>query len=283
MKRWFVVLWIGLLLASLLGCQPVSVSAQGPAEEVDLQREVQLLNLINGLELTPEQMRFIVEKAREAQETREGLKAEADVEELEAVLVEIRDTLLTGQQIPDGLKDAFSAARAENKRLVEAYRKDALRLTGEIEEILESHQLYTLEHYVPCVIPPEGKPRIGQAREGKGAALLEAFRGLPADRFERTRDTIARRVLQGLVRRFRRRVVILDKEKELDRILDLLERVGSLPDVEFELEKEDLIQELLAPYEASRRRVDVRPVIGRHLLDPAIIPLLEQKLALIEE
>jgi hypothetical protein len=282
MKRWFIAVWIGFLLLPVLGCQSVPVSAQAPPEEVDLQREIQLLNLIDGLELTPDQMRFILEKAREAEDTRENLKAEADVAEMKTILGEIRDALMAGENVPDELRNSFFVARAENERLVEAYKKEVLRLATEVEGILEGHQLHALERYVPCVIPPEGEPRIGQARDGKGVALLERLRAVPLEQFGRHKEKIARRVLRELERRFRRRIVILDREREVERILDLLERARSLPDVDFELEKEALIQELLAPYGAGRRRADVRRVIGRHLLDPGVIPLLEQKLALSE-
>jgi hypothetical protein len=285
MRRWFVIVWIGLMLLPSVGCQPAPVSAQAPPEdeEVDLHRQIQLLNLINGLELTPKQMHFILEKAREAQETREALKAEADIAELEAVLAEIRDTLMEGQNVPDELRDAFFTAKEENKRLIETYRPETVRLAEEVEEILESHQLYALEHYVPCVIPPEGELRIGQARDAKGVTMLERLRTVPADRFERHKERIARRVLRELEKRSHRRILIFDRRQELHRILDLLEKARSLSDVDFELEKETLIEALLAPYEAHRPRVDVTAVIGRHLLDPAIIPLLEQKLALMEE
>jgi hypothetical protein len=283
MKRWCAIAWTAILLLPILGCQPTPVSAQAPPEEVDLQRQIQLLNLINGLELTPDQMRLILEKAQEAKMTREALKAEGDIAEMEAILAEITDTLMKGQNVPDELRDSFFSAKAANKRLLERYKKEALHLAEEIEEILEGHQLYALEHYAPCVIPPEGEARIGQARDARGVAVLERLRAVPADRFERHREKIARRVLQELQRRFGRRILILDREKELHRILDLMEEARSLSDVDFELEKENLMRELTAPYEASQRRVDVRPVIGRHLLDPAIIPLLEQKLALMEE
>jgi hypothetical protein len=282
MGRWFIVAWIGLLLP-LLGCQAAPVSAQAPPEEVDLHREIQLLNLINGLELTSEQMRFILEKAEEAQKTRERLKAEADTAELEAVLAEIRDTLMEGQNVSNELRDSFFAARGENKQLIEAYNKERERLAGEIEELLEGHQLYALEHYVPCIIPPEGEPRIGQARGAKGVAVLERLRDVPDDRFERHKDKVARRLLRELEKRFRRRILIFDRRRELHRILDLLEKARSLSNVDFELEKEELVEALLAPYEASRPPVDVTSVIGRHLLDPAIIPLLEEKLAPMEE
>ena len=86
-----------------------------------------------------------------------------------------------------------------------------------------------------------------------------------------------------LERRFRGRLLIPDRGEELDRILALVEEARPLSDVAFELQKESLIEELFAPYQAARPRADVTSVIGRHLLDPAIIPLLEQRLELIEE
>jgi len=122
-RRWLVVAWIGLLLTTL-GCQPAPVRAQAPPEEkVDLHREIQLLNLINGLELTPEQMRFILEKAVDARATRAALKAEGDAPQLEAILQEIRDALMAGLHVSGKLEDAFFVARGANKQLVEAYER----------------------------------------------------------------------------------------------------------------------------------------------------------------
>jgi hypothetical protein len=284
MRRWFTRAWIGILLLSSLGCQPIPVSAQTPPEEeVDLYRQIQLLNLIDGLELTAKQMRFILEKAEEAQETRESLRVEADAAEMEAILVEIRDHLMAGEDVPDELWDVFSAARGENKRLIEAYKKEATRLAEAVEGILDLHQLFALERYVPSVFPPKRDPRVSRAWGARVVALLERLRGVPLERFECQKKQLARRVLKELERRIHRRVLILDKERELQRILELLEKARSMPDAEFELEKEGLIDELLAPYLASRPEVDVTPVIVRQLLDPVIVPLLEEKLTLLEE
>lgn len=288
MKRWIIV-WIGFLLLLLTGCQPVlSASAQSPpltdSAEVDLRRQVQLLNLINGLELTPEQMHVILERARQAQEKREALWDQADVEGMDAVLEEIRDALMAGQAISPELSERFFAIRADNERLVEAYQEEAIRLAQEIEGILEEHQLYALEHYVPCVIPPPGEVRIGQAQgAGGGVAALERLRAMPARRFERHKEEIARRVLERIREHMRGAVVLLDEEAELERITGLIEEARALSDVDFELQKEALAEELLAPYRAAYPQADRTVVIARHLLDPAIIPLLEEKLALVGE
>ncbi|HET90509.1 MAG TPA: hypothetical protein ENN99_07205 [Chloroflexi bacterium] len=283
MKRWFVV-WIGFVLLSLVGCQPLSpAEAQAPPEKVDLHRQVQLLNLINGLELTPEQMRFVLDRARQAQERREALEAQADEKQMETILEEIRDTLMAGRSISPELRERFSAARADQQRLIETYREEMTELAREVEVMLEDHQRYALERYVPCVIPPPGELRIGQAQGMEGAAALERLREIPAARFETHEQRIARRVLEQLKRRFHRPVLILDEEAELERIVELMRSARALSALDFELQKESLVEELLAPYEAARPPVDPTAVIARHLLDPAIIPLLEEKLTPVEK
>ncbi len=283
MKRWLAV-WIGFVLLSLAGCRPLaSAEAQAPPEKVDLHRQVQLLNLINGLELTPEQMRFVLDRARQAQEKRQALEAQADEKQMETVLEEIRDTLMAGQSISPELRERFSAARADQQRLIETYREEMTELAREVEVILEDHQRYALERYVPCVIPPPGELRIGQAQGMEGAAALERLREIPTARFETHEQMIARRVLEQLKRHFHRPVLILDEEAELERIVELMRSARALSALDFELQQESLAEELLAPYEAARPPVDPTAVIARHLLDPAIIPLLEEKLMPVEK
>jgi hypothetical protein len=278
MKRWLIVC-IGLLLLPL-GCQAaLPASAQVLPETADLRREIQLLNLINSLELTPEQMQFVLDQARQAQESREALEAQGDVEETRAILEEIRDTLMAGESISLELRERFFAAKAENERLVEQYKEMVIGLAQEIEAILEDHQLYALEQYVPCVVPPSGEPRIGQTWGTGGSAALERLRAIPDDSFDLHKENIARRVMRELEKRFRGRVLMLDRDRELNRIVELMERVRALFEVEFELQQEALIEELLAPYEEARPSASPTAVIARHLLGPAIIPLLEEKTA----
>jgi hypothetical protein len=284
MKKQFLLLVV-LLLPLVSGCQSVQpVSAQASPEIAGLRREVQLLNLINGLELTPEQMRFITEKAQEAQKLRQALEAEADLEEMTGVLEEFRATLMAGENVPPDLAQRLHAVEGPLRAAKEVYEAELTRIAGEVEEVLEEHQLYALEQYVPCVIPPEGALRVGQARgTGGGEAVLERLRALPAERFERHGKEIARRILERIREHMHGAVVILDEEAELERIEGLVEEARALSDVEFELQKASLVEELLASYEAARPQREPTAMIARHLLDPAIIPLLEEKLALVGE
>ena len=52
--------------------------------------------------------------------------------------------------------------------------------------------------------------------------------------------------------------------------------------MEFELQKTDLVQQLLFAYGLHESPVDTCLKIERHLLNPMIIPLLEEKPALME-
>ena len=71
-----LALLIGALLLASSGCTSLPLAkAEGLTDVGELQREVQLLNLLNGLELSADQMRFILEIAQEAQEIREEFQA----------------------------------------------------------------------------------------------------------------------------------------------------------------------------------------------------------------
>jgi len=205
---------------------------------------------------------------------RESLKAKA--KGMVAVLKEMRETLMRGENPSQELKERYHTLHKEEMRLQATYKEEMARLASEVEGVLEPHQLYALESYVPCIIPPEGEPRIGQAQGAKGA-VLERLRAIPNDQFALHKEDIARQALERLKERYHG-VLILDEEKELARILGLIEKVRALSDVEFKLQREALIEELLAPYEAAHPPVELTAMISSHLLDPAIIPLLEEKL-----
>ncbi|MFQ6013935.1 MAG: hypothetical protein ACE5NP_00650 [Anaerolineae bacterium] len=296
-----LLILMGTLLLGNVGCSadllpwisnPAQAAEEGPAQADepatrDLRREIQLLNLINGLDLSTEQMRFIVEKAREAEGIREEIKGEAqgNIEDTAEVLEELRATLMQGENISSSLRERFYSVEGKNHGFKEKYEEEMTGIALEIEEILGGHQIYALEGYVPCVIPPKGEARVGQVEDTSGAERqLARLRGVPPALFERKKEDIALRVMERLKSRLPRGFVfVIDEEEEKERILSILEEVRSLSDVEFELEKTNLVQELISKYEVPKAPVDVTVKIERFLLDPQIIPLLEEKLANREE
>jgi len=235
---------IALLLASSGCASPLIAKAEGLADGGDLQRERQLLNLLNDLELRASQMRFILEKAQEAEE--------------------IRDELMNGAD--------------EN---IEEYQAEITRIAREVKVVLEQHQIYALLHFASCVIPPQDEARIGQT-DGATATeeVLASIRTIPGARFERNKEKIA----LGLIEHLKSRlpggsILVINEEEETARILSILDQARGLSDVEFELQKTELLQQLLFAYGLHESPVDICLKIEQHLFDPMIIPLLEEKLA----
>jgi hypothetical protein len=284
----FLVLLMGALLMASSGCASLPVAeAEGLADVGRLRREIQLLNLLNGLELSADQMRFLLEKAQEAEEIREEFKGKADgnIEETTAVLSELRDILMRGENIPDSSRERWYSTHSKNLELRREYEEEMTRIAREVQVILEGHQIYALEHFVPCVIPPQGGARIGQAEDTTAAeGILARIRAIPTARFERNKEEIARRIVERLKSHLPRGFVpVINEEEETARILAILEEARELSDVEFELQKADLVQRVMSAYELPDVSVDICLKIEWHLLDPRIIPLLEEKLALTEQ
>lgn len=283
----FLALLMGTLLLASSGCASLPIAkAEGAANAGTLRREVQLLNLLNGLELSADQMRFLLEKAQEAEEIREELKSRADenVEETVAVLSELRATLMRGENIADSSTERWHSIRSKNLGVRKEYGHEMSRIAQEVQAILEGHQIYALEHFVPCVIPPPGEARIGQAEDTAAAErILARIRAISDARFERSKEEIARRIVERLKSHLPRGcVLVINEEEETVRILAILEEARGLSDVEFELQKTDLVQQAISAYELPQASADISLKIERHLLDPRIIPLLKEKLALTQ-
>ncbi len=121
-----------------------------------LTKEVHALNLLYALELSKEQIDFIIEKIKQAEELKKQLFSENDtLAEKLRVLEELRDTLLHRKSIPDDLKKRVYRAERYYKELKKKYQDKLTEFALDIQKILEPHQIYVIDHYKPCLIPPK--------------------------------------------------------------------------------------------------------------------------------
>ena len=291
MRNLYLIVLIGMFVLGISGCQArsetafaASTKAEGLGEVANLRRDVQLLNLINGLDLSAEQMQFILDRAREAEAIRAEIRsrAQGNATATSQVLSELRETLMDGEVISSELRGEFFSVERGNHTLKEEWEQGMARLALEVEGNLEGHQLYALEHYVLCVIPPESEARIGQVEDTHaGQALLQRIQDIPDAQFEARKEKIAQKVLEQVLARLPKgQALALDQEEEIEWILCFLEKVRGLDEMTFAVEKEALIQEVKSRYASPEVPIDVGVRIERHLLDPRIIPLLEEKLAM---
>jgi hypothetical protein len=247
-----------------------------------LQREIRLVNLINGLELNSVQMEMILTRAREVKKLRQEFEAKLQLRqaEMERVLEEIKSYREHNQEVPSATAQSFH-------RLQKEFKESRLNLTEktgeyakEIEEMLEEHQVYQLREFIPCIIPPKGELRIGQAQDYKGLTRgIERIRELPYRFYERKKDEIINRTLKRMKLHAPPKVEINEEEMK-KHIGSVLEKARSLKDVEFDLQKDKLATELVSPLkpQALSNSSPLSRKIEAFLLSSEIIPLIEERL-----
>ncbi|HID94025.1 MAG TPA: hypothetical protein EYP60_08005 [bacterium (Candidatus Stahlbacteria)] len=250
---------------------------------LEVHKEIQLLNLINGLDLDREQMEVIIQRAEAAKKIRDEFLSKIkensqEIAQTFQTLRELRDDLMQDKNISQNLRRRVHEANVRVKQLKERYDERITELALEVKGILHEHQLYALEQYVPCLIPPEKGSRVGQAENLEGAERqLIRIRNLPYPVFERRKEEIAQ-VTINHIRRHLPKGYIIDEEAEKERILSIFEEARSLSDVDFALRKTELIQRLKSKYELPKPPIDISVKIERFLLTPEIIPLLKEKM-----
>ena len=265
---------MGRLLALRAGLptpqvEPVSIP-DGAAETRTLRDDINLLNLVNGLNLSVEQMEAILAAAREA------TAAAPTVDDLQAR----RDALST------------VLARMESGvsfRRVPIHRPKPIAGSRQIEAVrtaLTDAQQQVLLDYNPCLVPPKDLKdpvRVGQAHDRSGAVrMMERLRDIPEKKLGHAVDETMRQVEN-------RHGAFPEEERDAvrARLAEMVDRIRAMSDGEFALAKNDLAveSEFLDRKKAIEDETNATPEsvvaqkIRKHLLHPRIVPVLEERLA----
>ena len=264
---------------SALTLEKAPLLAQSEAEA--LKQEIRLLNLVNGLELSLEQMQLIREKASVTQRLRQELRYFYDLRkpELTRILEEIKKIRLENKEVPPELARRFHSLDMELKRRRTRVQEAIKTLARDVEKVLEQHQLYALESYVPCVIPPKGESRIGQAEDLKSLSQrLSRLREMPDWVYARRKAQIVNRTLEMVKLKAG---PFFDEERAKEsakKLAKFFDKVRALKEVDFEVQKASLAKEFAAIIKPKVRSQDITRKIEAFLLTPEIIPILEAKI-----
>lgn len=306
-KVWTIIL--GLFVAAFGAATANAEDACPSCEDVDaclaeiheLEADINLLNLINGLHLTQDQIKAILKAARRVEKDLAPLAKgpcdePKDLKEELKILKAVRDSLVKGKKAPTTLKARYDVL--EERRHKRCVGKLGPKVQEKVQESVERVQAALtpaqkdiLSTYKPCLIPPKNLKdpvRVGQAKDtGPMQRYLDEVRGLPDDIYENYIDKIAANVVQESERH-----VGAMKEEErkrfLERVVDISNRVRKMSDVEFALEKDALAEELAPEDQAEVLRAKLADMgvarfqmegkITHFLLNPRIIPILEDRL-----
>jgi len=262
------------------------------AEVHDLHREITLHNLLNGLYLSPEQMTQMLAVLRKAEGIRGEYqtKAVSQARRMEEILKGIREIVARDEEIDGELVREFRRAKKRWEDLKEEFHGSMMSYQDEIKGVLNENQLTLIDEFRPCIIPPRDTrngARIGQASGDTrmGERFLTRVRRMDEKVYHRRKPLLIGRHIERVERHVG---LFADEERteEERRVADIFERARELSDVEFEAQKGDLARELKEPHEKAmqsrrrKRRGDL-DTLGKFLLDPNLIPILEGRLTLV--
>jgi len=216
---------------------------------LQLRQEINCLNLINGLNLTRDQIEKILALADEQKETRVryGKRAESEGRDMLRTFTELKGILESGQSIPEDT--VHKVQRLDRRNLVARNRvaEELGKAKKKLDGILTDAQLEVVESFKPCIIPPQNlrdPVRAGQASESpRGEHMLRRIREMPDHVYRRAREHMVDRHMR-FVQEGHGKYTKSEQSKEKKRIQKLMDQVRAMSEVDFEMKKAELGVEL---------------------------------------
>ncbi len=258
---------------------------QGAEKEnplTELQRDIVLLNLVNGLYLTTDQTETLIQVIENADEIKKDYQNEINrwQSDFLEVLEEIKDVLLRGEELSENLKKQYHEMKKIQFQIEDTFGEQLIELESEVTHLLTPNQLTVIDQYKPCTIPP-AQGKIGQSVETAAESivhLLEKIHMMPDTRYEFAKDMLT----DSQIERVERHVGFQnDDDKEVYRktILEIFEEARDLSDQDFIVQKAELARSLL-PKDSQIRKLRKNELgrVGHFLLDSTLILILETRL-----
>lgn len=262
---------------------PKEVFAQkkGLDSQKELRQEIQILNLINGLYLSSAQMEFLIKQAKKTQELRENFLEEYQKysDELNEILKELKGELIENTaEVSEDIAKKVHQLNHKILKLKVDYEEEMDNIIQQVKNNLSGNQIYIIEEFKPCLIPPKGPLRVGQAGSSKaGLKQLERIREIPEHIYSVKKDEIAGRFLEKILL-YKPKGQEIDEEEARNKILSIFDEARALSDLDFELKKEKLAAQLKEDILPEIKTIDVDTKIEHFLLNPSVIPILEEKI-----
>jgi hypothetical protein len=272
---------------SVLFLLPAAVSFAAETEKDNLAQiraltgEIHFINLLNGLYLNREQMKTVLEIVRkqEAFDREQELEIKNFYQDYAEVLKKLRDETLENKgELSQINTDNFQGLKNRLTEAEEARSKKLKQLAKEIKDVLSENQLYIIDNYKPCIIPPKGPARIGQVEDSSAAMQnLEQIRSLPLAVYEKKKELFAQRLVARLKKRLPKGAK-LDEETAQEKILAVFEQARTLSPVDFSLKKKELVDRLKIEILPHKPSSEIEEKIEKIFFVPQASKIIEEKI-----
>ncbi len=255
------------------------VEGQMTAAYLAAEKDVQVLNLVNTLYLSPEQTRDMLALQAKMTPRYAALQAKRldNVKASLPVLTAVRDAYAKGSTAPDLLKERIQAFTAVDAAIAKDEEMlDAAGLTA-LKGIITENQIEMVANFVPCTVPVQSltnPERVGQVSDNTGLVKsLERLRDVSERDLKRAIFNLQNAIEDTFKHKHRS---LAEIEQVTARVPQIAEDIRMMDDTEFAMKKAELAELLAVPeYTASGAALDARIVY--YLLAPNLTPILKSR------
>jgi hypothetical protein len=255
------------------------VESLSTAKYITAEMDVQVMNLVNTLYLSPQQTRVLIglqEKAVKEYGTLRARRLE-NVKASLPVLTKVRDAYAQGATSPNLLTEQMlSFTTADAAIAKEEAKLDAVYLVA-LKQQLTENQVAMVANFVPCTVPVQSltnPERVGQASDNTGLERsLAKLRDTPERQLQRAIADLQNSIVDTFKHKHRSPA---EAESVAALIPEMAAEIRLMDDTEFAMKKTELAEKLAVPeYTAAGAALDARIVY--YLLAPNLTPILKSR------
>jgi hypothetical protein len=255
-------------------------------QQEEIKKEIQVINLINGLYLTQEQIDFLIKQIEKLNEKKKNFKEKYKryASSLDEDLMRLKKELLEDET--EVSKDLARQIHYRNRllhKLREEYDTEIDKIVQLVKDNLTETQLHIIREFKPCLVPPKGPSRIGEiGNANREVKQLERIRNMSEEDYLLRKEEIASRIVERILFYIpKRKRKDIERSIMLEKILAMFDEVRTLSDIDFELSKEEIAKEFKAEIEnllpKRENNIDIEVKIKRFLLSPQSLSILKNQ------
>jgi hypothetical protein len=268
--------------ANPAACDAVT-SATTPAggEYKKIEQQLHVINLVNSLHLTDEQLKALLPIAEESEKMEKDLNEamKAKYSEVISSMKDLREHLLDHEDATDRQQNRLDKCSMPIYGKI-ADHKDRMKvLTGKVKSILNVNQLEILLTYEPCIVPQQrdSQPeRIGGYSGGENfAEKLDEARNMKDDEYKKYKS--------DLLDKQRIFLKTFNDQKQIEAVINqmgkALDEARKLPEVEYEIKRKELSSiNMPSRVKPGATGQEEEVIITRYLLNPYMKTIITHKI-----
>ncbi|MDI6783466.1 MAG: hypothetical protein QME64_05140, partial [bacterium] len=221
---------------------------------IELREEIQTLNLLTNLYLTPSQMQQLIPKIQHAEAEREQLQRYLTTNETRTIVAmeRLRGELIAGKEISPDTEKKIGSVQAPAKEELYRHKERIDAIAREARNILNPNQRVVLIEYIPCLIPAKdirNPALVGQAaNDARLEQTLERIRKIPAPQYTEFREKIADRILEHKKLYLKK----AELEQEKVQLMKVFDEARALSDLDYQVKKSELVARMKPPKKLPR-------------------------------